>query len=130
MAGLEAGGGAILPRCARQCGGCTGRMYHCIERCGQQPFENALSGHLTWFAIQSSTMKNYRTTKAAGANSSCRPKCGPQLPGSEEISPDIETTRQPEAEPINVLQRLDGPSNEVIIDKIYAAAQATLVNKS
>jgi hypothetical protein len=27
-----------------------------------------------------------------------------------------------EAVPINVLQRLEGPSNEVIIDKIYAAA--------
>src|SRR6185436_2474412 len=98
-----------------------GRMYYCIERCGRKGVrKGAVGAHHVVRVSVFNLCRTIRLQKRAGTVASCRPKCGPHLPRSDESWTSEQALR--EAVPINVLQRLEGPSNEVIIDKIYAAA--------
>jgi hypothetical protein len=88
----------------------------------EKAFEKALLGHIMWSAFQCSTyaeLSDYKSEQErlhlvglnAGRTFLEAMKAG-----------QISEQALREAVPINVLQRLEGPSNEVIIDKIYAAA--------
>ena len=88
----------------------------------EKALEKALLGHIMWSAFQCSTyaeLSDYKSEQErlhlvglnAGRTFLEAMKAG-----------QISEQALREAVPINVLQRLEGPSNEVIIDKIYAAA--------
>ena len=90
--------------------------------------EKALLGHIMWSAFQCSTyaeLSDYKSEQErlhlvglnAGRTFLEAMKAG-----------QISEQALREAVPINVLQRLEGPSNEVIIDKIYAAATGSARN--
>src|SRR5262245_1814923 len=86
---------ARISRCARRCGGYTGRMYHCIERCGRKGVrKGAVGAH---HVVRVSVFNLCRTIglqKRAGTIASCRPKCGPHLPRSDESWTDNGTSSQ------------------------------------
>src|SRR3954452_19958978 len=84
-----------ISRCARRCGGYTGRMYHCIERCGRKGVRKGAVG--ARHVVRVSVFNLCRTVglqKRAGTIASCRPKCGPHLPRSDESWRDIGTSPQ------------------------------------
>src|SRR5262249_53542285 len=86
---------ARISRCARRCGGYTGRMYHCIERCGRKGVrKGAVGAH---HVVRGSVFNLCRTIglqKRAGTIACCRHKCGPHLPRSDESWTDIGTSSQ------------------------------------
>src|SRR4051812_11237142 len=115
----------------RQCeflgvlGGAAATLAVCttvLNAADEKAFEKALLGHIMWSAFQCSTyaeLSDYKSEQErlhlvglnAGRTFLEAMKAG-----------QISEQALREAVPINVLQRLEGPSNEVIIDKIYAAA--------
>ena len=93
-----------------------------VNAADEKALEKALLGHIMWSAFQCSTyaeLSDYKSEQErlhlvglnAGRTFLEAMKAG-----------QISEQALREAVPINVLQRLEGPSNEVIIDKIYAAA--------
>jgi len=106
-------------------GGAAATLAVCttvLNAADEKAFEKALLGHIMWSAFQCSAFaelaeeKNeqerlYLVGLNAGRTFLEAMKAG-----------QISEQALREAVPINVLQRLEGPSNEVIIDKIYAAA--------
>jgi len=84
-----------ISRCARRCGGYTGRMYRCIARCGRKGVRKGVVGE--HHVVRVSVFNLCRTIglqKRAGTIASCRPKCGPHLPRSDESWTDIGTSSQ------------------------------------
>jgi len=106
-------------------GGAAATLAVCttvLNAADEKAFEKALLGHIMWSAFQCSTyaeLSDYKSEQErlhlvglnAGRTFLEAMKAG-----------QISEQALREAVPINVLQRLEGPSNEVIIDKIYAAA--------
>ena len=98
-----------------------------LNAADEKAFEKALLGHIMWSAFQCSTYaelsenlitenkKEQERLYLVGVNAG---RAFLEAMKAGQISEQALR----EAVPINVLQRLEGPSNEVIIDKIYAAA--------
>jgi hypothetical protein len=93
-----------------------------LNAADEKAFEKALLGHIMWSAFECSTyaeLSDYKSEQErlhlVGLNAG---RTFLEAMKAGQISEQAVR----EAVPINVLQRLEGPSNEVIIDKIYAAA--------
>jgi len=94
----------------------------------EKALEKALLGHIMWSAFQCSTyaeLSDYKSEQErlhrVGLNA------GRAFLEAKKAGQIPEQALR-EAVPINVLQRLEGPSNEAIIDTIYAAATGSARN--
>jgi hypothetical protein len=93
-----------------------------LNAADEKAFEKALLGHIMWSAFECSTyaeLSDYKSEQErlhlVGLNAG---RTFLEAMKAGQISEQAVR----EAVPINVLQRLEGPSNEVIIGNIYAAA--------
>ena len=96
-----------------------------LNAADEKAFEKALLGHTMWSAFQCSTYAKMSDTLVDKSEQERLHLVG--LNAGRTFLEAMKAGQIPEqalreAVPINVLQRLEGPSNEVIIDKIYAAA--------
>jgi hypothetical protein len=106
-------------------GGAAATLAVCatvLNAADEKGFEKALLGRIMWSAFECSTyaeLSDYNSEQErlhlVGLNA------GRTFLEAMKAGQVSEQALR-EAVPINVLQRLEGPSNEVIIDKIYAAA--------
>jgi hypothetical protein len=98
-----------------------------LNAADEKAFEKALLGNIMWSAFQCSTYAEL-SENLISENKNEQQRL--YLVGLNAGRAFLEAMKAGqiseqalrEAVPINVLQRLEGPSNEVIIDKIYAAA--------
>ncbi|MGB8896016.1 MAG: hypothetical protein WCD13_17160 [Pseudolabrys sp.] len=93
-----------------------------LNAADERTLEKALLGHIMWSAFQCSTyaeLSDYKSEQErlhlVGLNAG---RTFLEAMKAGQISEQAAR----EAVPINVLQRLEGPSNEFVIGKIYAAA--------
>jgi hypothetical protein len=96
-----------------------------LNAADEKAFEKALLGHAMWSAFQCSTYAEMSDTLVDKSEQERLHLVGLNAGRTflEAMKAgQISEQALREAVPINVLQRLEGPSNEVIIDKIYAAA--------
>jgi hypothetical protein len=96
-----------------------------LNAADEKAFEKALLGNIMWSAFQCSTYAQMSDTLVDKSEQERLHLVG--LNAGRTFLEAMKAGQIPEqalrkAVPINVLQRLEGPSNEVIIDKIYAAA--------
>lgn len=96
-----------------------------LNAADEKAFEKALLGHIMWSAFECSTYAQMSDTLVDKSEQERLHLVG--LNAGRTFLEAMKAGQIPEqalrkAVPINVLQRLEGPSNEVIIDKIYAAA--------
>ena len=96
-----------------------------LNAADEKAFEKALLGNIMWSAFQCSTYAEMSDTLVDKSERERLHLVG--LNAGRTFLEAMKAGQIPEqalreAVPINVLQRREGPSNEVIIDKIYAAA--------
>src|SRR5215467_5958701 len=96
-----------------------------LNAADEKAFEKALLGNIMWSAFQCSTYAQMSDTLVDKSEQERLHLVG--LNAGRSFLEAMKAGQIPEqalrkAVPINVLQRLEGPSNEVIIGNIYAAA--------